>query len=246
MIEHPANLFVDARGLHGSDPCCALGGSASDPEINIDSLRAKLLRENFSNVRDRVRVELIRFGVGAPRVDRVGCELAFVARNLLFAPRGRARGIRKKRGGRVQFDMRNALRHQGTRRIFRQGFEARTAADLDGIGSLAQKKIALALEVDIVVILSDRGRQMRIRVEVGQRSVGGKDLGDRGRGVGAICVVLVESVPASRINDHCPRVPAAFLCGGNARCPCFFELAARGGLTIPLSLWNIQCRSGHS
>ena len=158
VIEHPANLFVDARGLHGSDPGCALGGGASDPEINIDSLRAKLLRENFSDVRDRIRVELIRFGVGAPRVDRVGGELAFVARNLLFAPRGRARGIRKKRGGRVQFDMRNALRHEGIRRIFCQGFEARAAADLDGIGSLSQKKIALSLEVDIVVILSDRGR----------------------------------------------------------------------------------------
>ena len=87
---------------------------------------------------------------------------------------------------------------------------------------------------------------MRIRIKMGQRSVGGKDLGDRSRGVGAIRVVLVESVPASSINDHCPRVPAAFLRGGNGRSPCFFELAARGGLTIPLSLWNIQCRSGHS
>ena len=155
VIQHPANLLVDARGLHGSDPDCALGGCASDPEINIDSLRAKLLRENLGDIRDRVRVELIRFGVGAPRVDRVGGELAFVARNLLFTPRGRARGIRKKRGGRVQFDMRNALRHQGTRGIFCQGFEARATADLDGIGSLSQKKVALALEVDIVTVLRD-------------------------------------------------------------------------------------------
>ena len=64
----------------------------------------------------------------------------------------------------MKFDVRNSLRGQGICRVFCKGFEACAPADLKGIGSLTQEKVAFPFEVDIIITLRNRGRQVRIGV----------------------------------------------------------------------------------
>ena len=78
----------------------------------------------------------------------------------------------------MKFDVRNSLRSQGICRVFRKGFKACAPTDLKGIGSLTQEKVTFSFEVDVIITLRNRGRQVRIGVQVAESGIGREDLGD--------------------------------------------------------------------
>ena len=63
-------------------------------------------------------------------------------------------------------------------RVFCKGFEACAPADLKGIGSLTQEKVAFPFEIDVIATLRNRSGQVRIGVQVAESGIGREDLGD--------------------------------------------------------------------
>ena len=136
----------------------------------------------------------------------------------------------------MKFDVRDSLRSQGICRVFRKGFKSCTPTDIKGVCALTQEKVAFSFEVDVIITLRNRGRQVCIGVQVAESGIGREDLGDRSRGVGTFRITLEERLAIVRINDERPRVPTTFFgCRGRGS-PRLLELLGGGSLTIPLRL----------
>ena len=101
----------------------------------------------------------------------------------------------------MKFDVRDSLRSQGICRVFRKGFKSCTPTDIKGVCALAQEKVTFSFEVDVIVALRNRGRQVRIGVQVTESGIGSEDLGDRSRGVGTFRITLEERLAIVRVNN---------------------------------------------
>ena len=101
----------------------------------------------------------------------------------------------------MKFDVRNSLRSQGICRVFRKGFKSCTPTDVKGVCALTQEKVAFSFEVDIVATLRNRGRQVRIGVQVAESGICREDLGDRSRSVGTFRITLKERLAIVRVNN---------------------------------------------
>ena len=121
-------------------------------------------------------------------------------------------------------------------RVLCKSFEACAPADLKGIGSFTQEKVAFPFEVDVIITLRNRSGQVRIGVQVTESGIGRKDLGDRSRGVGTFRITLEERLTIVRVNNKRPRVPPAFFSCRGRGSPRFLELLGAGSLTITLRL----------
>ena len=101
----------------------------------------------------------------------------------------------------MKFDVRNSLRSQGICRVFRKGFKSCAPTDIKGVCALTQEKVAFSFEVDVIVTLRNRGRQVRIGVQVAESSIGSEDLGDRSGSVGTFRITLEERLAIVRVNN---------------------------------------------